>query len=296
MRLSQLETFLAVARYKNFSKASQVCHLVQSTISHQISSLEEELGFALFERDSHTVTLTPAGEHFQRDIEEPLEMLRQAARRAQSVAAGETGSLTVGVSGMNQTDRFSSVRRFRERNPGVALSYRRAGNQNIFKQLDDGIFDVALIKIPEDLAPEYTTVDVRLERLYIVAARNHPASAHTRLSVEEAFRYPVLHARNGDLSDEENKRSILHMYGVEDADPNNVILMEDMDIMQLMLESGEGIAPVPESIIGYEQTKLKVIEFTDPPAPISVGWVYRTDNPNPVLHRFATYLSKPHSR
>ena len=292
MRLSQLETFLAVAQYKNFTKASRALYLVQSTISNQITSLEKELGFPLFERDSHSVTLTPAGEQFQRDIEKPLDLLNQAVRRAKSLAAGESGRLTVGVSGINQSDRmYNGIRCFRESNPGVSLFYRRAGNQNMFQKLDEGAFDIVLVKIPDELPPEYGAADERLERIYIVAARNHPISAYTSISTQEAFRYTSLHARQGGYNEEENKRAIQRIYGLENINPDTVFLVDDMDIMQLMLESGEGIAPVPESIIDYEKKILKVIELIDPPPPIRVGWVYRVDNPNPALHRFVDCLS-----
>jgi DNA-binding transcriptional LysR family regulator len=291
MRISQLETFIAVAQTQNFTKASQICHLVQSTISHQINTLENELGFTLFERDSHTVTLTSAGEQFYRDIEEPLEMLRQAERRAQAVASGKTGSLAVGVAGINQTERLNSVRKFRERNPGVTLSYCRVGNQNALRKLTEGAFDVALISIPEELPPEYAAVDVRHERFYLVAARSHPAAMFTRLSLQDALHYRLLFARNGALGEEENRRDISHVFSLEDAGPENFILTEDMDIMQLMLESGEGIALVPESVLGYEQKMLKVIEIIDPPPPIRIGWVYHKNNTNPALHQFVLYLS-----
>lgn len=291
MRLSQLETFITVARTQNFTRASQVCHLVQSTISHQISGLEEELGFALFERDSHTVTLTPAGKQFYRDIEEPLEMLRQAAQRAKAVAAGETGSLAVGVSGINQTERLACVRRFRERHPGVMISYCRMGNYNVLRKLDEGAFDISLIRLPDWLPPEYAASDVRLERIFLIAARSHPAAAFNHLTLREALRYPQLFARNGDLNEEENRRNFLRAFGVKEELPCKVYLTEDMDIMQLMLETGEGVALVPESVLGYEQKILKVIEISDPPPLISVGWVYRKDNPNPALHQFVMSLA-----
>jgi DNA-binding transcriptional LysR family regulator len=294
MRISQLETFAAVARYRNFTKASQACYLVQSTISHQISSLEDELGFTLFERDSHNVTLTHAGEQFYRDVAEPLEILRQAVRRAQSVAAGKTGSLSIGVSGVNQNQRLNRVLSFRDSNPGVSLSYSRVGNSNATQKLSDGAFDIALISIPEGLAPEFEVADIRNERLYIVAAHSHPLSTFSRISLRDAFTYPLMFARNGDLTEEENRWDILRTFGVEGADLQNIILTEDMDIMQLMLESGEAAAPVPESVMYYEQKTLAVVELIDPPPPIHIGWIFRTDNPNPVLHQFVTYLSENH--
>lgn len=59
---SKLNAFVWSARYKSFSKAAQELHVVASTISRQIAALEDELDTQLFYRNSHDVTLTPAGQ------------------------------------------------------------------------------------------------------------------------------------------------------------------------------------------------------------------------------------------
>ena len=59
---SKLNAFVWSARYQSFSKAAQHLHVVASTISRQIAALEDELDAQLFYRNSHDVTLTPAGQ------------------------------------------------------------------------------------------------------------------------------------------------------------------------------------------------------------------------------------------
>ncbi|PSB55406.1 LysR family transcriptional regulator, partial [filamentous cyanobacterium CCP1] len=61
MNLSQLRAIVAVAEVGNFSEAALLLRLTQSTVSHSIASLEEELGVPLFVRGRHGATLTPAG-------------------------------------------------------------------------------------------------------------------------------------------------------------------------------------------------------------------------------------------
>ena len=57
----QLECFLAVAQYLNFSKAAESVSITQPAVSHQIGSLEDELGVKLFVRTSKSVSLTREG-------------------------------------------------------------------------------------------------------------------------------------------------------------------------------------------------------------------------------------------
>ena len=61
MELKNLITFTQVAELGSFTKAAEQLGYSQSTISFQIKQLEEELGFLLFERINHTITLTERG-------------------------------------------------------------------------------------------------------------------------------------------------------------------------------------------------------------------------------------------
>ena len=55
MEIRQLKYFLKVAETLNFSEASRRLYISQSTLSQQISNLENEVGLPLFERNSHEV-------------------------------------------------------------------------------------------------------------------------------------------------------------------------------------------------------------------------------------------------
>src|SRR5699024_7991364 len=64
VKLDRIEIFCAVARNISFSKAAEECHVAQSAVSQQIRAMEEELGFALFERSTRRVSFTDAGQSF----------------------------------------------------------------------------------------------------------------------------------------------------------------------------------------------------------------------------------------
>ena len=81
MNTTQLECFLAVAQNLNFSKAAESVALTQPAVSHQIRSLEEELGVQLFTRTSKSVTLTRAGMQFIGDASAILRIANTARTR-----------------------------------------------------------------------------------------------------------------------------------------------------------------------------------------------------------------------
>lgn len=90
MNTVQLECFLAVVEYMNFSKAADALKITQPAVSHQITSLEDELGARLFIRTSKSVSLTEAGLMF---IEDASGILQIASRAKHKLGAGADDAL-----------------------------------------------------------------------------------------------------------------------------------------------------------------------------------------------------------
>jgi LysR family transcriptional regulator, hypochlorite-specific transcription factor HypT len=86
MDLVWLEDFLAIAEEGGFSRAAERRHVTQPALSRRIRSLEDWLGAPLFERSTHTLTLTPAGETFRPVAEDVLRRVQLGREEALEVA------------------------------------------------------------------------------------------------------------------------------------------------------------------------------------------------------------------
>jgi DNA-binding transcriptional ArsR family regulator len=75
MEIRILRYFLTVVREENISKAAEVLHITQPTLSRQLAQLEEELGTQLFCRGSRKITLTSEGMLLRRRAEEIIELM-----------------------------------------------------------------------------------------------------------------------------------------------------------------------------------------------------------------------------
>ncbi|MBR3158902.1 MAG: LysR family transcriptional regulator [Atopobiaceae bacterium] len=107
MNTSQLECFVQVALNLSFRRAAEELHLSQPTVSKQISSLEAELGGALFVRTTRQVLLTSLGESFLRDAQEILRLTYAAEERARRQATGD--DLVIAYSDANELMRLEPV-------------------------------------------------------------------------------------------------------------------------------------------------------------------------------------------
>jgi hypothetical protein len=84
--LKFLKTFQVAAKLQSFKAAAKELFVTPSAVSHQIKTLEEQLGIALFERGVRTLTLTDAGTHYLEHIDEMIAKLVQSIACPQATA------------------------------------------------------------------------------------------------------------------------------------------------------------------------------------------------------------------
>ncbi len=81
--LKFLKTFQVAAKHRSFKAASEELFVTPSAVSHQIKSLEEQLGVALFERGVRSLTLTDAGAHYLEHISDIFSKLESVTEQLQ---------------------------------------------------------------------------------------------------------------------------------------------------------------------------------------------------------------------
>src|SRR5450432_3126512 len=110
-----LRYFLAVADAGTFTEAAEVLHVSQPALSQQIKKLEVELGFAVFQRGTRRVTLTPRGKGLISSARQVIEAAEAYRRHARDLAGG-TQELTIGYRAAHEATR-AVVDAFRAERP-----------------------------------------------------------------------------------------------------------------------------------------------------------------------------------
>src|SRR5438094_3609191 len=97
MELRHLRYFSALAVSLSFTRAAERVHVTQSTMSHQIRQLEEELGTTLFDRVGKQVALTDAGETFLAYATRAIQEIDQGVGALKEAEGELAGSVKVGA-------------------------------------------------------------------------------------------------------------------------------------------------------------------------------------------------------
>jgi LysR family glycine cleavage system transcriptional activator len=120
--LNTLNAFRTVGELQNLRAAAEVLHLTHSAVSQQIRGLEEQLGFALFERQGRRVVLNPAGEALLRSVQAALSQLEDGVQAAAAASSGNAQRIRMTVlPSFAQRWLLPRMGRWRERHPDLAL-------------------------------------------------------------------------------------------------------------------------------------------------------------------------------
>ncbi|MGW5562999.1 LysR family transcriptional regulator [Streptomyces tendae] len=183
MESRSLRYFVAVAEELNFARAAERLGISPPPLSRAIRRLEAELGVTLFERTTHSVTRTPAGDVLLAEARVALDALEAAGRRARRAAEGPKLVLAVkadGDAGLLEP----ILARYASQPGSVPVAVRLCGWQEQPRLLRAGEADVALVHAPFD-GTGLDTETLAAEPRVAVLAADHPLAARDRLELAD---------------------------------------------------------------------------------------------------------------
>ena len=146
MSLVKYEILNKVAEVQSFTRAAQALGLTQSAVSHAISSLEKEFGFALIHRSRTGVKLTEDGQTMLRSMRRILteeELLRQEAAKILGVAKG---TVRIGLISSISTKWMPNIIHIMEQQyPGIKIELREGDYYEIEQWLINGEVDCGFL-------------------------------------------------------------------------------------------------------------------------------------------------------
>ena len=152
MELRVLHYFLAVAREENFTKAANMLHVTQPTLSRQIADLEQELGVKLFVRSNHNIILTEDGMILKRRAQEILSLADKTKRDFLQKDEALSGTISIGSGEFRSTDYLAKIiAEFRRKYPNVNYEIYSGNANNIRDYIERGFLDIGLMSEPVDM-------------------------------------------------------------------------------------------------------------------------------------------------
>ena len=196
MELRVLNYFLMVAREENITRAAQLLHVTQPTLSRQLMQLEEELGVQLFHRGKHSVRLTEEGMLLRRRAQELVSLSEKTKQELQCREEVPAGEIAIGCGETKSMSLLSSsMVSFRERYPLVQFSIYSAIADDIKERIEKGLLDMGLLVEPVDISKyEYIRLPVK-ERWGVLVREDSPLARKASVTPEDLLDIPLIMSR-----------------------------------------------------------------------------------------------------
>jgi DNA-binding transcriptional LysR family regulator len=267
---SELKTFIAVSQYGTFSGAGARIGLTQSAVSAQMQRLEEELGFALFDRTGRSATLNDAGRETLALAEEMMTLYARLSERG--AVAAESGMLRVGAIASAQVSFLpDALARFREDRPGWRIRVVPGVSLGLLGQVDSGELDLAvIIKPPFALPSELEWRTLVTEPFVLLVPKKLARSQRgwrELLKSEPFIRYDRT-SFGGRLVDRFLRRARLNV--------RDVIEVDELQAIVQLVARGIGVALIPSTVgLGNWPPNVAALELGDATFQREIGLVQR---------------------
>lgn len=188
--LQQLRILKAVATEKNFTKAAEILHLSQPSLSKQIKTLEKNLDTLLINREGNKIFLTENGKILLHYSERILALCEESCRALVDLKNGERGNLTVGASQTIGTYLMPRVLvLFAQNYPQIDLQVQVNSTQIIAKSIINREIDIAVVsgEIYGDLKKNLTIEDFVYDELNLIVSKSHPFAKKKKIKKEDLY-------------------------------------------------------------------------------------------------------------
>jgi LysR family hydrogen peroxide-inducible transcriptional activator len=241
MEVHQLRYFCAVAKHGTFTRASEVEHVAQPSLSQQILKLEAELGSRLFDRLPRSARLTVFGKAFLPKAERILRELEEAKTELQEMAGNEKGDVVVGIIPTIAAYLLPKLLKgFAARHPLITLKIIEDITPTLLQRLHDGTIDMAIAALPiteGDLASE----ELFEEKFYAVLPKTHRRASSKSISLTDLNREPFLLLKEGHCF----RDSLIAACHKSKVTPSVVFESGQFATILAMVSAGMGVSAVP---------------------------------------------------
>jgi DNA-binding transcriptional LysR family regulator len=240
MRVHHLQALNAIAEAGSFTTAAQRLRISQSSLSHAIADLEQELGVSLLERNRQGAQPTEVGERVLVHARQALACLDAIRAEADNTAGLLSGRVRIGaIPSATVALLPKAIAQFSRQYPSVEVVLLEELSQDTKKLsewLHTNTIDVALLELPVSDLHALPLLD---DELCVLVAASSPLAKSTRISIRELVNEPFIMSRYS------SQRLIQAAYARRKRSPQVRFEVQDLGTLINMVREGLGISIVP---------------------------------------------------
>lgn len=274
MTIQQMEYLVALDKHRHFVKAAEACGVSQSTLSMMIKKLEEELDTLVFDRNSHPLKPTTAGERVIAQAKVVLFHAAQLKEICVSERLQATGDIHLAIIPTVATDIVPAlVKSIRENSPNIHLFAYEMMTCDILEKLSKAEIDMAIMATPLS-NPNLLEIPVYYEKFYAYVSPSDPLFAQQELQSDKLPLERMWMLTEGNCL----RNQIFHL---SHAKSNYTARYEagSIDTLVRIVDTNGGFTVIPELHLPFlsQEKKKNVRPLVSPEAVREISIVIRKD-------------------
>ena len=184
MEIIQLKYLETLVRLKSFKKAAASHFVSTSTLTRQVSSMENELGFPLFRRSASGITLTEQGSVFYRQTRKILTIYENAVTAARNTS-GQIFNIRVEIFSYNRNLITHACEAAQAENENLRFSFVSCRLAESFSALLNHRIDVALLTDIRDVDDRFYVIPIYEVRQAVIVPDTHSLADREQITLNE---------------------------------------------------------------------------------------------------------------
>ena len=275
MEIRVLRYFLTVVREESISKAAEVLHITQPTLSRQLAQMEEEVGVKLFDRGTRKISLTDEGMLLRRRAEEIIDLSDKTIRELLTREEQVEGVVSIGggeLGAMEQVVELCGT--FQRKYPRVRFDIYTATADVVKERVERGNLDIGILLEPIDIEKfEYIRFAGR-EQWVVLMRKNDPLAQFDTIHAEQLESLPLILPRRLNVRSE-----LANWFGDRFAQLNIAYTGNLTTNTALIVQKGYGYAIVVDGSLPFGERADVVSRPLSPTLSASVVFAWKREQP-----------------
>lgn len=216
MNLQQLYYFRKLAEVQHYTEAAKALYITQPSLSDSISSLENELSVALFQKKGRGIELTKYGQEFYQYVNQALGVLEHGIAIMKEKSDLVTGTIDVGCIPTLLGDFLpNALDLYHEKHPQVSFNIFHEKSIPVAEGVSAGTYDIGLCSMVEN-KDDLVFVPITYQELVVIVRNDHPLAVHDSIELTALKGY-MLSTYRDTIPIGKTIRKILKEKGMEAA-------------------------------------------------------------------------------
>lgn len=193
MELRVLRYFLTVVREGSITKAADVLHITQPTLSRQLAQMEVDMGVKLFDRGTRKIVLTNEGLLLERRAEEILALVDKTEKELIEQDENIEGTVSIGCGDLRAVQLLTEfMGRFHEMFPDVSFELYTANADHISEQMERGLIDIGILLEPINMEKFDFIRLKQKEQWVVVMPPDSPLAKQESVTASDLVHVPLI--------------------------------------------------------------------------------------------------------